>query len=376
MDAIRFEHEADDGFYRAVKQRVDAYFRQTGKSRYADGSMLLKAAMFGGLIVGSYALIVTHLLPLWTLLPLACVFVTASLLMAINIGHDAAHHVLFRSPFWNDVAQGASFSLLGVNAYLWRLRHTKSHHIFPNVNGSDIDIDENPFLRMSPNLPWRSHFRFQHLYAPLVYTLVGVYTTLWGDFVYLFKRRMANLPDITHRPHQYALFALGKVFYFAVVLAIPMAVLPLPWWEVLLGYLAMQAVGSLMFVFLFAGTHFSDVTDFPAVSAGGRVGRTWAEHNLATACDWAPHSRLAHFFVGGANAHATHHLFPGVSHAHYRVIARIIEEAVGQFGLVYNQMSLAGILRSHFRFLRRMGQKPAAGADPADVLVVAPNQSL
>ena len=360
METIRFEHETEDGFYRLTKARVDEYFRRTGKSRYADRSILLKALFFGGLIAGSYALILTQPLPNAALLALAFVFGTASLLMAINIGHDAAHHVLFRSPFWNDLAQSLSFALLGVSAYLWRMRHTRSHHIFPNVNGCDIDIDENPFIRLSPNQPWRWYFRFQHLYAPLAYIFVAIYTVVWQDFAYLFKRKLANMSDIRHPPIQYAIFGLTKLFYFGLVLAVPMAVLPLPWWQVLLGYLAMKAVASLLFVFLLIGTHFSDTTEFPTIGADGCVGRTWAEHILVTACDWAPHSPIAHFFVGGVNAHASHHLFPGVSHAHYRAIAAIIESTAADTGTPYNTLSLPGIVRSHFRFLRRMGRKPVA----------------
>ena len=357
MDAIRFEHEADDSFYQTVKLRVDDHFRQTGKTRLADGTVLLKAVVFGGLIAGSYALILLHPFPDWTLLPLAFVFGVATLLMAINIGHDAAHHVLFRSPFWNDFVQAASFSLLGVSAYLWQMRHTKSHHIFPNVNGCDIDIDENPVLRLSPNQPWRWRFQFQHRYAPFAYIFVVLHTIVWQDFAYLFKRRLANMTDISHPPHQYAIFALCKALYFAVVLAVPMLLLPLPWWQTLLGFLAMNAVASLVFVFLLIGTHFSEATEFPVVASDGTVGRTWAIHNLVTACDWSPHSRLAHFFVGGVNAHASHHLFPKVSHAHYRAIARIIEDTAAEFGVPYNKLTLPGIVRSHFRFLRNMGRR-------------------
>ena len=80
--------------------------------------------------------------------------------------------------------------------------------------------------------------------------------------------------------------------------------LPLPWWLVVLGYLAMSAGASLTFVFLLIGTHFSDETDFPTAGAGGELGRTWAEHQLATACDWSPESRWAHLLAGGVNAHA------------------------------------------------------------------------
>ena len=56
--------------------------------------------------------------------------------------------------------QTASFTLLGANTYLWRLRHVKSHHNFPNVNGRDIDIDDTAFLRLSPNQPRRRYHRY------------------------------------------------------------------------------------------------------------------------------------------------------------------------------------------------------------------------
>src|SRR5262249_37740273 len=157
-------------------------------------------------------------------------------------------------------------------------------------NGCDIDIDHNPFLRLSPNQPWRWYFRYQHLYAPLAYLFVGLHTVLWQDLVYLFARRLAHLTDLPHPPARLLPFAFWKLFYFTVVLAVPMLVLPLPWWQVLLGYLAMKAVASVLFVFLLVGTHFSDVTEFPALAPDGSVGRGWALHNLVTSCDWSPHS--------------------------------------------------------------------------------------
>lgn len=60
------------------------------------------------------------------------------------------------------------------------------------------------------------------------------------------------------------------------------------------------------------------------------------------------------------NAHASHHLFPGVSHAHYRAIARIIEDTAAEYGVPYNKLTLPGIVASHFRFLRTMGRCPDA----------------
>ena len=121
----------------------------------------------------------------WVMLLAGLGFGFTALLLAINVGHDASHQVLPGGRRVNDAVQRLAFVLVGVDGYLWRLRHVSSHHLFPNVNGSDTDIDENPFVRLSPNQPWRPWFRWQHLYAPFAYSLAALYTTVWGDFVYL-----------------------------------------------------------------------------------------------------------------------------------------------------------------------------------------------
>lgn len=358
MQTIRFPHESADNFHAAVRARAGAYFRRAGKSRFADRLFWFKFALYGTLTVVAYALVIWHPFPAWVLIPVAAVFGVSSLLLGINAAHDGAHRSITRTWWVNDLIQFVSFTLIGVNAYLWRMRHTKSHHIFPNVNGCDIDIDENPFLRLSPNQPWRPHFRWQHLYAPAAYLLVALHTILFQDFVYLFKRRLANMTDIRHPPHQYALFVLSKVLYFGLVLGLPLAVLPVPWWQVVVGYFAMSASASVAFVFLLIGTHFSDDTEFPAVDAAGNLPHAWARHNLVTACDWSPTSRWAHFLTRGVNAHAAHHLFPAVCHTHYRALAEIIVDAADELGVPYHQTTLPGMIRSHFAFLKRMGRRP------------------
>ena len=42
---------------------------------------------------------------------------------------------------------------MALNAYLWRRRHVGSHHTFPNVQGGDADMDDNPFLRVTASSP-------------------------------------------------------------------------------------------------------------------------------------------------------------------------------------------------------------------------------
>lgn len=248
-----------------------------------------------------------------------------------------------------------AFTLLGANAYLWQLRHVKSHHNFPNVNGCDVDIDDTSFVRRSPNQPRRRYHRYQHLYAPFMFWLVDIHAVFFQDFVYLFKRRLANMEDIRHPVREYILFFACKFAYLSLMLFIPMVLIDLPWWQVGLGWLIMGFVMSTIFISLLIGTHFAEETEFPEVDSEGYLGTGWATHALVASLDWEPESKLANFFVGGANAHAAHHLFPGICHAHYPAITRIIREAASEYGVRYNRTSFLGLLRSNFRFLKKMG---------------------
>ena len=361
MSTLRFEPETEGSFYAVCKKRVEEHLRDAGRSQRAGWLLLVKFVILASLVIGCYAAILI-IGKGWILLPLGVIFAISALLLAINVGHDASHDAVFRSPLLNFIVQRVCFLLTGINGYLWRMRHLNSHHLFPNVNGSDTDIDENPVMRLSPNQPWRWHFQYQYLYAPFMYLFAASHTTWWGDFIYLFKKQLANMTNIKHPWYEYVLFFLSKAAYFVIVLVIPMLVLEIPWWQVLLGYMVVKAIGSLVFIFLLIGTHFSDLADFPVPAENGSVGRTWAEHNMATACDWSPHSPVAHFVSGGVNAHAAHHLFPEISHTRYRAIARIIEQTAKEFGIQYNQVSMFGMVRSHFRFLYQLGRRPAAPA--------------
>ena len=367
LKKIKFRAGNHAGFYRVLKQRVNTYFEESRRSRYADWRLWVKCTLFASLSVASYAAILTANCGPWQTLLLANLFGLSTLLLAINVAHDAAHDSLTRWPIVNRIIQTVIFMLLGADAYLWRLRHVKSHHTFPNVNGCDIDIDNTTFLRLSPNQPWRPYHRFQHLYAPLIFWLADVHTVFWQDFVYLAKRRLANMTDIRHPFRAYLLFVLGKVAYLTIILGIPIAVLPLPWWQVTLGVLVMTFVSSTAFVLLLIGTHFAEEALFPEHDRDGYIPHDWAEHALVTSIDWSPTSVLATALAGGANAHAAHHLFPTVSHIHYRALTPIIAQTAAEFGLTYNRTTLGHLIRSHFRFLRRMG-RPLVGAPTSSPL--------
>jgi linoleoyl-CoA desaturase len=361
----RFRKDRSDEFFADVKRRTHAYFRSTGKSRYDDGRIAVKGLLFAGLAGAFYYLaLFAGLSPLGSFAA-GLGFGLSALFLALNVGHDGAHNTLTRSRAVNLTLQTLIFTLVGADAYLWRLRHVKSHHVFPNVNDCDIDIDDYWWMRLSPNQPHLPHHRFQHVYALVVFWLVNVHTTFYQDAVYLFKRDLANMRNIRHPWYAYPLFVASKAGYFGIWLAVPIMVLPYPWWWVALAWPAISFVMSVVFIALLIGTHFAEETVFPSVDRSGEIPHGWAYHALATSLDWSPDSPLANFLSGGANAHAAHHLFPNVAHVHYPAITRIIAEEAARHGMPYNRTNLRGMLASHFRFLRRMGRGEGAVASPS-----------
>jgi linoleoyl-CoA desaturase len=350
----------NEPFATSVRDRVDAYLARSSVQRHARLALWAKGTLFAASTGFFYSVLLTSGGSAASAVMSAMGFGISALLFALNIGHDASHTAVTGKRGIDYALQTLSYTLLGVDAYLWRLRHTASHHVFPNVNGCDIDIDHNPFFRLSPNQPNHWRFRYQHLYAPVAYCLVALHTVWWQDYRYLGKKNLANLRGIRHAYRRYLVFFLCKAAYLTLTILIPLMVLPFAWWQIALGYVAVTGVVSLCFVFLLIGTHFSTEAEFPIVGTDGRLSHGFALHVLKTSVDWNPNSRWAAFLVGGTNAHVAHHLFPRLPHVLYRPIARIIADTAKEFGLRYNSTTLRGMIAAHFRFLHAVGRSADA----------------
>jgi len=163
--------------------------------------------------------------------------------------------------------------------------------------------------------------------------------------------------------HFAKLFDIRKqilTFHFALALALPLMLSERSAGEIIACYLLMSALVSMAFVYVVIGTHIADEASFPAVNAEGRIGKSWAQHAVEASIDWIPNSSVAAFLLGGFNSHVTHHLFPTVSHAHYRALTPMVQAAARRHGLNCTVTTFPGVIRSHFRVLRALGRPPAA----------------
>jgi linoleoyl-CoA desaturase len=280
----------------------------------------------------------------------------SGILLAFNASHDAVHGTFSKYRYLNQMVYYITFNLQGVNANLWRKRHIASHHLFPNVDGCDADIDDNPFIRLSLQQEPKLHHRLQHIYAPLLYTFYTLHWILIKDFIYLFKKSLANLHDLNWTFKDLLELLLWKAIYFSYMIVIPMLYTDHTWIGILLSFFIMHLIISLFFVFTLIISHLCMETEFPMATAEGQLPYTFHEHQLAVSLDYNPTSKLANWIFGGFNAHSAHHLFPKMPHTLYATITPLIKETAHEYNLPYHELSMHKAIYSHLRYLKAIGK--------------------
>jgi linoleoyl-CoA desaturase len=351
---------ADDGAFRLdLRQRVEAYFVRTGKSRHADGFMVAKTLVYLGAAVG---LVVTLLGgrvggPGSLALELVLGLVVAGL--GFNVAHDALHGAYASSRTVNQVL-GALFDLLGASSYNWKRAHNGVHHTFTNVPGADHDLEPGPFMLLYPHPHPRAIYRLQHLFA---FPLYGFTLLVWifeKDFVQIFDRSMTGRPASAAGV---ASLVVGKLAHLGLFLGLPLALSPWAWWQVGLGYLAMLASAGFALAVVFQLAHVVEGTELPGPDAHHRLHDGWAALQLRTTADFSQGSRVATFLLGGLNNQVEHHLLPGVCHVHYAALAPVVRACAREHGLPWlDSGTFWQALAAHARQLHRFGRPEVVAA--------------
>jgi linoleoyl-CoA desaturase len=343
----------DETFTAVLNGRVTAYLTQDHKSRYANNFFYGKALLFLIIWIGNYLLILLGNLPIYWLWIAVAGFGIVSLLLLLNIGHDAVHNAISRKR-WVNKLFGFAFNLVGGNAYSWYLKHNVAHHRYTNIEGADMDIDTGPLLRISPLAPYKAHYRYQHLYAPAVYLFSSLALLFYLDFAILGKVRPGQQKA---RPAEWVMLIATKIFYLIYILLIPYWVLAIPFWQVLAGFLTLHGVVGLLIALIFQPSHYVSGVYFTDRKGEELVRKNWVEHQMATTVDIARGSKLANFLLGGLNTNTIHHIFPGICHVHYIPLSNILKQTADEFGVKYTEFGFMAGIMAHFKYLKEMGRK-------------------
>lgn len=353
---IKFRKNTSD-FYAVLKQEVEALL--DGKIlRKANRIMWMKFITYSVFYLVLYAGIYLPFIysNVYLLGINYVLFGLTGILLAFNCAHDCVHHTFSANKRVNKIVFYCVFNFQGVNARLWHKRHIASHHIFPNVDGCDADIDDNPFMRLSPHHRRRKHQKYQHLYAVFLYLVYTIHWIFVKDFIYLGKKNLANLRNQNYSFWFIAELVLLKIAYIVLLIVLPVLFTDASLAQVIISFLIMHGVISIFFVLTLIISHLCLETEFPKVDEQGVLPYDYYEHQLAVSLDYHPESKCANFIFGGFNAHTAHHLFPNLPHTLYTYITPLIRAKAIQYNLPYHEQSIPKAIRSHFGYLKKLGE--------------------
>ena len=353
IEGIKYPPEPDE-FYHVLKYRVQEYFKNSNKSRFGDHRFYLKAVF---LIISFIGLYFISLFSLNITVAFICYILMGpwSILLGINVAHDAAH----KSASSNQNINWFFLQLLdivGANSYIWKRRHVHSHHIYPNIQDYDADLQQNPLVRIFPNDPIRPIHKYQKFYAPFLYLFYTLNWLLVRDFSDLKRSRIGSLVKPVSQRKEFIRLLLFKVFYFTYILIIPLLLSELSIVSILLGFVVMNILASLLITLALIPSHVAEDSEFPLPNEKAMMPDSWSHHQLKTAIDFATDNFFLNFFFGGFNHHVAHHLFPSVCHTHYTNITPIVKITAAEFGLAYRKQDhFLKAYFSHFLLLRNNG---------------------
>jgi linoleoyl-CoA desaturase len=152
---------------------------------------------------------------------------------------------------------------------------------------------------------------------------------------------------------------ISKIVYYALWIVLPLLIIDIAWWKILIGYFVMHYTAGMILSVVFQLAHVVPNTAMPVPDKDGNLEHTWAVHQLYTTSNFAPSSWIVNFYTGGLNQQVEHHIFPHVSHVHYKKLAKIVKATAAEFNLPYNEYrTMRKALVEHFKQLGSLGKNP------------------
>jgi linoleoyl-CoA desaturase len=354
---ITFDKTADLEFSRVLKRRVNEYFARTGLSRHHTPSMVIKTVLMLLLYILPFIFILTGLFPVWFNMLLYVVMGIGLAGIGMSVMHDGNHYGYSKSPRVNRL-MGDTVFLLGADAYNWKIKHNKLHHVYTNVFGSDEDINSRVILRFAYAAPLKRYHRYQHIYAWFLYALMSL-SMIFGDVRKRLDYRARGITNISAKAFNRSMFWLlvYKVLYFGAIFGLPLLLTNMAWWQVIGGFLLMHITAGVIMSLIFQMAHVVEGPGQALPDDEGNMNRSMIMHQFRSTADFSRNNKLITWYVGGLNFQVEHHLFPRVCHVHYPAISKIVETTTKEFGVpfyVYDRFWDA--FRSHFRVLKELGR--------------------
>jgi linoleoyl-CoA desaturase len=285
--------------------------------------------------------------------------------VGMSVMHDGNHAAYSGNQKVNRL-MGLTMNMLGADAYNWKIKHNKLHHVFTNIYGKDEDINSRVILRFAYAAPLKKYHRYQFIYAWIFYALMSL-SMVFGDVAKRFDYRRRGLTNIPRSTFYRSIIwlVLAKIAYFGIFFSLPILLTSLLWWQVLLGFLLMHLTTGTILSLVFQMSHVVEKPQQVRPDKQGRISSSLIAHQLEATADFSRGNKLLSWYVGGLNYQVEHHLFPRICHIHYPALSRIVEATTREYNLPYYVYNTFGeAFASHFRTLKKLGHEKQPMVQP------------
>lgn len=355
---IKFQNKEQASFFSVLRQNIDQYFQTNQIDKTGGSKIMIKAIIMLSIYFVPFIIILFGSFNNYVNLFLCFVMGLGVAGTGMSVMHDAIHGSFSSNKVINEIF-GASLYFLGGNVQNWDIQHNKLHHTYTNIHEVDEDITGKFLLRLSFQEKMKSVHRFQHIYAFFLYGLMTL-SFLWKDFkeIRVFKEMSkSGLVKAFTTNELIRLFA-SKIAYVLFILVLPLSILDISFGQWFLGFMIMHLTAGIILSTIFQLAHVVEDAHHPFPDSNGIVENSWAVHQLMTTSNFFGKNKLLSWYIGGLDFQIEHHLFPTISHIHYRKIAPIVEKTAKDFGINYNSKgSFTNALKSHINMLKDLGSK-------------------
>jgi len=348
-------------FYPVVKSRVEKYMKENKIGEGESPLIFFKTFLiFAGWILFYYLSMIQG----WTLA--AVLWGGFHAQIGINIAHDGAHGVYAKNKFIQKVA-GYGMDIMAGCTVVWQHQHNIGHHPNCNKHGNaqhaskhdNYDPDASsgaPYIRITPNQPWRPAHRYQHIYIWGLTTLMG-FKWFGNDIrAFFFRRKYLSYEFYETSTTDFWVQLLTKTAFVIYGIIVPLSIHPFSKFFPM--FVLFVITIGYMFVLMFSVNHLTENTLYPNDSEFPGP-RDWAMFQVRTTSNFATHSLFWTWFSGSLNFQIEHHLFPGITHTHLPAIQAIVKKTCLEYNLPYKDFpSYWDAFYSYYAHIKKMGQSP------------------
>lgn len=351
MSKIRFQNSPSP-FFTTLRKKVDAYFKENNLSQTANLGLHLQGIFHVALAVALYISLVFYSPSALIAVPLIILFGANLAFIGFNLMHGAAHGSFSKHKWLNSLG-AYTLNMMGGTTYFWKLKHNINHHTYTNIAGMDGDIDPKPFMRFHEHQELKGYHKYQHIYFPFLYSLSYISWVFIDDFTRYFGKEIVHGAKPMTSRKEHIIFWVTKVYFATVFLFLPVYLIgPIAVGGILLALLTCGYILAQVFQL----AHVMEETDFPLPTTDTNlIENEWAIHQIETTCNFGTSNPVLNFLLGGLNYQVEHHIFPKMSHVHYKEVSKIVKETCQEFGVNYvdypTMWSAMGAHRDHMKKL-------------------------